>query len=414
MTTTGFRHNHYVPRWYQERFLPADRQQRELFCLDKTERSVRDSRGHRRTLPPVSREPLKKCFAQEDLYTLWFGGIPLTDLERRFFGELDSKGREAVVYWGDYAFQSIDDDAVLKLLTFMSTQKLRTPKGLDWLAARLGTRDPTTVLAGVAQFRMIFNALWTECVWQIADASASPTKFIVSDHPVTVYNRVYPPRHPPCQRSGDPDIHLNGTHTIFPLSLDKVLILTNLSWAINPYGSPAKERPHPIYEHDTFFDFTDIQLGRKLDEQEVRAINLIIKSRAYRYFAAAEEDWLYPERYLPKGKWSRLGGPYLLMPDPRSLHHGGEVGIGYEDGSTSAFDAYGRTPLHPDYGRESLPPAGRDPLMRFKGEFARMFGPVRRGWRHFDESGVDTDEHHEYHLSLDARGSRKRRGRKRD
>ena len=104
MTTTGFRHNHYVPRWYQERFLPADRQQRELFCLDKTERSVRDSRGHRRTLPPVSREPLKKCFAQEDLYTLWFGGIPLTDLERRFFGELDSKGREAVVYWGTTRF----------------------------------------------------------------------------------------------------------------------------------------------------------------------------------------------------------------------------------------------------------------------------------------------------------------------
>jgi hypothetical protein len=388
---TGFRHNHYVPRWYQERFLPADRQQRELFYLDKVERAVRDGRGRRRTLPPVSREPLKKCFAQRDLYTLWFGGISFTTLEQSFFGELDRKGREAVVYWGDYAFPSIDPDAFESLLTFMSAQKLRTPKGLDWLAARLGTRNPAIVLAQVVQLSNFFSSIWAECVWQIADASASATKFVVSDHPVTVYNRAHSPDHPRCQRSGDPDIHLNGTHTVFPLSLDKILILTNRSWARNPFGSPEKERPHPSYEHDTFFDFTDIQLGRKLNEQEVRAINLIIKSRAYRYCAAAEEDWLYPERHLPKGKWSRLGGdPYLLMPDPRSLNHGGEVIFGYEDGSTSSFDAYGRTPFNPDFGRDSLPSAGRDPLLRFKGEFARRCGPVRRGWRHLDESEVRT------------------------
>ena len=64
MTSEGFRHNHYVPRWYQERFLPAGLRQRELFYLDKTERSVRDGKGRRITLPVVSRQPLRKCFAQ--------------------------------------------------------------------------------------------------------------------------------------------------------------------------------------------------------------------------------------------------------------------------------------------------------------------------------------------------------------
>ena len=40
-----FRHNHYVPRWYQEKFLPAERKQRELFYLDKEPRAVRGEHG---------------------------------------------------------------------------------------------------------------------------------------------------------------------------------------------------------------------------------------------------------------------------------------------------------------------------------------------------------------------------------
>jgi hypothetical protein len=409
LSAAGFRHNHYVPRWYQERFLPDDRRQRELYRLDKVGQTVQDAKGQQLTPPPVSRRPLKDCFAQDDLYTLWFGNTSSTALERHFFGSLDSRGRDAVAHWTDYAWQSADGEAARNLLTFMSTQKLRTPKGLDWLAARLGTRQPAAILAAVVQLGQLFSSLWAECVWQIADATDSPTKFIVSDHPVTVYNRACPRHDALCKGAGDPDIHLNGTHTIFPLSLDKVLILTNRSWAIDPYRSPLEPRPHPDYQHDTFFSFLDIQLGRKLDEQEVRAINFIIKSRAYRYVAAAEEDWLFPERHLPKGKWSGLGGRHFLMPDPRSLTYGGEVMFGYDDDRPSLiFDAYGRTPSNPEYGHDLLPAPGEDPLYRFKGEFARMFGPTRRG-RRYDEAEVDTDEYHAYHLSLDTRGSQKRR-----
>ena len=38
------------------------------------------------------------------------------------------------------------------------------------------------------------------------------------------------------------------------------------------------------------FNFTDVQIGRMLSEDEVLMINSIIKRRAYRYIAAAEKE----------------------------------------------------------------------------------------------------------------------------
>jgi hypothetical protein len=138
---TDFRHNHYVPRWYQQRFLPAGRKQRELFYFHKEQRAVRDSKGRNHSLPEVERRTLRNCFAQRDLYTLAFRGILSTEFERSFFGQVDNKGRNAIAFWTEFDHTSIDPDAFLTILTYLSTQKLRTPKGLDWLAARVGSRD---------------------------------------------------------------------------------------------------------------------------------------------------------------------------------------------------------------------------------------------------------------------------------
>lgn len=399
MTSTEFRHNHYVPRWYQERFLPVDRNQRELYYLHKEPRTVRDGRDRRITLPEVEPQALKNCFAERDLYTLTFRDISSTDLERRFFGQIDREGRKAVNFWTKYDRTAYAGEALQPLLTYLSTQKLRTPKGLDWLAHQIDSRNPMTTLVNVVRFQQVFGAIWSECIWHIADASASPTKFIVSDHPITLYNRDYSPLHPQSRGSGDPDIRLNGTHTIFPLSMERVLILSNRSWATNPCGPPTKMRPNPQLERSSIFNQLEVQVGRQLGEDEVRRINFIIKSRAYRFVAAADTDWLYPERHLPKKiKWSRLSDGYLLFPDPRELHHGGEIIVGYADGGSMSRDAYGRTPLDPDYGKDSLPPAGKDPLRRFKGEFAQLFGPKRRG-HGLDQPDEDSDGMHELHLS---------------
>jgi hypothetical protein len=50
-------------------------------------------------------------------------------------------------------------------------------------------------------------------------------------------------------------------------------------------------------------------------EDEVLQINYITKRRAYRYIAAAREEWLYPERFISSDHWKKLGGGYLLMPE---------------------------------------------------------------------------------------------------
>jgi hypothetical protein len=148
------------------------------------------------------------------------------------------------------------------------------------------------------EIQNVYCATWTECVWLIADATKSDTKFIISDHPVTVYNRACFPGSDYGKGFNDPDIRMVATHTYFPLSIDKVLILTNLAWVRNPYQSEREPRPNPGLFRNTIFSLQDIQTCRSLSEQEVLEINYITKKRALRYVSAAEKEWLYPERRL--------------------------------------------------------------------------------------------------------------------
>jgi len=251
-------------------------------------------------------------------------------------------------------------------MLYLSTQKLRTPKGLGWLSSQVGDTDRNKTLGYMLEFQQLHGAIWTESVWLIADASQSETKFIISDHPVTVYNRRCGPRSIWCRDNNDPNIAFQGTHTIFPLSLEKILILTNLSWVRNPYQSEVRLRPNPNPWRTTIFSFLDIQTLRHLQEREVREINFIIKNRALRYIAAAKEEWLYPDRYVSKSNWNEFGHGYLLMPDPRGVQLGGEIFIGYQGGGSASFDAYGRRPWQPDYDKESKGLRGGSSLDRFK------------------------------------------------
>ena len=151
---------------------------------------------------------------------------------------------------------------------------------------------------------------------------------------------------------------------------------------------------------------TDIQTARFLSEEEVRQINFIIKSRAHRYIAAAKEDWLYPEKYISKSDWYNYGYGYLLMPDPRAVVYGGQIIIGHKDGTASAFDEYGRRPGQEGFKGFDKSGVEEDwnTLHRFQGEFARIFGPYRRG-RAFNTTKIDNerddDEYHQYHLNLE-------------
>lgn len=162
-----YRHNHYVPVWYQKRFLPPGQADRELQYLDFQPGFFIDGRGVRHEKRAVRRQGFRLCFAQDDLYTVNFKGVDYTQVEQSFFGHVDSNGKTAVGFWGGFehfgSYGDRKDDPFNNLLLYMSTQKLRTPKGLGWLAEqvrmRLRTDDKNAVLKAMIDLRHLYSAV---------------------------------------------------------------------------------------------------------------------------------------------------------------------------------------------------------------------------------------------------------------
>jgi hypothetical protein len=416
-----YKENHYVPCWYQERFMPITGE-RKFRYLDLTPEHFRDPKGVLRTKTDLRRWGAASCFKETDLYTVRYGQYESTDIEQFFFGKVDDEGRKAVEFFSRYnSFEELHAGVspgkmFNSLLTYMSVQKFRTPKGLRYLSILIRELDKNRLLIELQRLQNLHCAIWTECVWSIASADNTATKFIVTDHPVTVYNREIFPNGEYATTYTDPDIRMNGTHTFFPLSPARILILTNLSWARNPYGKGTELRPNPKLFRSAMFNFTDVQTGRQLEEIEVNQINFIMKRRAHRFIAAAQEEWLYPEPNIPSDHWRKLDDRYLLMPDPRCLYMGGQIIIGYEGGGGETFDEYGRRPGQKGFRKDADATESRT-LRAFQGEFARLFGPTRRGVN--DGPGgrhdkVDDPDFHQYHLDLEKKnlptGFKQRRG----
>jgi hypothetical protein len=166
------------------------------------------------------------------------------------------------------------------------------------------------------------------------------------------------------------------------------------------------------------FNFMQIQTECMLSDTEVCEINYIIKTRARRYVAAARKEWLYPERHIPTEFWDKLDDGYLLMPDPRSVTFSTEIIIGYKDNRSDAFDEYGRKPWQKGYGDKDRQEQEIATLHAFQGEFARVFGPKRRGVS-FEfgskTNPVDSPEYHAYHLRMEGKfkPAKANRGRRR-
>lgn len=400
---TNYRLNHYVPVWFQERFIPTTCRERKFYYLDMRPETVY-SNGRRHTRNAILRWGPGNCFCEHDLYTTKYGQWISTEIEEKFFGPLDASARDSIDYFASFKHPSAEDEHFRRLMLYMSIQKLRTPKGMQYLSELTRQTERNLVLLQLQRLQQLFCAIWTECIWSIADASNSAVKLLLSDHPVSVYNQACFPASDWCRDFRDPAIWQTGTHTLFPLSPDKLLILTNLSWVRYPYGNPLKDRPNPDPFRPAMFNFMQIQTGRTLSLEEVLAINYIIKMRAFRYIAAPEKDWLYPERSLKGSRWDAFGKSYLLMPDPRSVCFSSEVIIGYKDERADSFDAYGRKPWHRDYDDKAQHNSEWETFHAFQGEFARLFGPKRRG-RAFEFGRVDdeqdSDEYHKYHLRLE-------------
>jgi hypothetical protein len=307
----------------------------------------------RRALLPWSPE---RCFYKDNLYTLKLGNWTTDDFEKRFFGKIDTYGREAVQLFGDFngvgqCFKTNPGDFVHKafgiLPQYMDAQRFRTPRGLDFLQSVVKAKNSNQTLMAMQQLYRFHTTMWMEGVWEIVRARQSQTKFIVTDGPVTFFNRRMFPSELTYPNDAGPE--KIGTRTLFPLGLDACLIITHLQLARNPWRNPTESRVNARAYQQTMFKMTDAQFGRELEEDEVLRINYILKRRATRYIAAAGEEWLYPERYVSTTNWAKLDDDWFLLPHLYKVPFHSEIMVGWKDGSVWAQDEYGRNPGNPTY-----------------------------------------------------------------
>ncbi|MEJ1966520.1 MAG: hypothetical protein WDO56_35260 [Gammaproteobacteria bacterium] len=179
------------------------------------------------------------------------GGAPNDEIERYLFGEIDDNGARAVR-------ALVENDLVamhthfLHFFEYLSTQKVRTPKGLDWIRRRYPALSQIELMVEMQALRRMHCTMWLESVREIVSAEDSEVKFVVTDHPVTTYNAACPPASQLCQYPEDPPISLIGTQTLFALDATHCLILTNLEYAKSPGTADLlKERTNARYGGQT-------------------------------------------------------------------------------------------------------------------------------------------------------------------
>ena len=341
--------HHYVPRWYQKRFLPKG--QKTLYYLDlKPDTiSIGDVKYRKKALRFW--EPAR-CFCATDLYSLRFGNETTDVLEKRLFGIVDKRGAAAAEFFRYYDhFKDGTHEAYQDILAYLGAQRFRTPHGLDWLAKYMGLRDKNATLIAMRQLFQQYGTMWTEGIWEIVHARQSPTKFIISDVPVTFFNRnIIPGGYP---YPGIDDFPMIGTRTIFPLSADSCLIITHLQLIRNPWNNPVERRVNARIFQQTMAYLPGIQFDRELEEDEVLRINLILKRWAKRYIAAPNQESLYPERKVGNIHWTKLDHDWFLFPNLWKVQFTTGIMVGYRGGGAWGMDEYGRNPWHPGYQDEA-------------------------------------------------------------
>lgn len=342
------RKNHYVPVWYQKGFQFSSTGN---WLLDISAPRLRPDGTPIVLLP--RRRPADSSFWENELYVTRFGEVINDEVETILFQEIDNFGANAV-----RAFVDGDERAMHSqlepLLSYLGAQKLRTPKGLAWIQARYPALSKVELLIELQHLRHMFGTLWAESVREIVSAESSEVKFLVSDHPVTMFNSALPEDAPQFSDPMDPPLTWNGTQTIFALDAQHLLILTHLPFAKDPSQvEAAAKRINARYFGETLMQTDTLIRTRRFNTNQVIAVNAWLKSRARRYIAAAESEWLYPEAH---GRSKPEALAQLLQPPRDGLwRYADEIHIGYKDGSHGYRDQYGRTSKDHEIVAKQLP-----------------------------------------------------------
>jgi hypothetical protein len=314
-------------------------------------RDIKLPDGSNKTVYSQKWQTAAQRFYEKDLYSTFFGEEVNDEIEQKLFGPIDDNGSKAI-----RAFLTDDQSqwhhSFQDLFAYLDAQKLRTPKGLDWIASKYPELNQHQLMMEMQALRSMHCTIWSEGVRELVSAEDSDIKFIVSDHPVTIYNHACTPESELCAYPNDPDISLNGSQTIFPLDKNRCLILTNLDYAQDPgHTNPIKQRINATRIRRSMVKTIEFIHSRKLSAADVTKINHIIKSRSQSSVAAGKEEWLYPEKELTCD-WSDI--KEVLAPPSNELYKfGGELYARFEDGSVYYQDAYGRT-ANDDYLKKGI------------------------------------------------------------
>lgn len=347
---TKRRNNHYVPRWYQEGFFEPGRSAYSYLDLSPPQHALSDGRVVTEKSKFVS--PTSRAFCKRDLYSTFFGKSVNDEIERKLFGDIDTRGAHAV-----RAFLGEDVGEWHRHFTtffeYLDVQKIRTPKGLDWLRAQYPRLTQNELMFEMQGIRMMHCTIWTEGVREIVSAQDADVKFIVSDHPVTIYNHAIPPDGTGDDYLNEPSIALKGSQTIFPLNRDFCLILTNLEYAQDNSANPLEKRTFAGNYRNSMVRTDAFIRTRKLTSGEVIRVNRVLKARAKRYIAAGKEEWLYPETWSAE-PWADLRGVFL-PPKNGLWHFGGEMYARFDNGEVYYQDAFGRTEKEREFLKKKPP-----------------------------------------------------------
>jgi hypothetical protein len=258
---------------------------------------------------------------------------------------------------------------------------------LDWLRAQYPRLTQNALMLEMQGIRMMHCTIWTEGVREIVSAQNADVKFIVSDHPVTIFNYAIPPSATGTVYPNEPSIALKGSQTIFALNRDFCLILTNLEYAQDHSAIPLEKRTFAGNYRNSMVRPDAFIRTRKLKSEEVNRVNRVLKARSKQYIAAGKEEWLYPETssFEP---WANLRSTFL--PPPTDIwRFGGEIYAGFDSGEVRYQDAFGRTEKEREFLKKkppSKPPRARDLCGCGSG---RVFGaccehkpvPLRPTWK---------------------------------
>ncbi|MFC1652835.1 DUF4238 domain-containing protein [Planctomycetota bacterium] len=342
--------HHYVPIWYQKRFLAEDAKQ--YYCQRIIKSKVLDSNGTPFSESKVHPVAPVNCFLEKRLYTINLFGVRDEEIEQRLFNSIDNAGGKSLdtVVEEEGWCQEGGIDRWHQFMDIMGAQKLRTPKGLDWIRSLLKiraesavyfTENRNIVLENMTYMLQMFSTIWTESEWEILSANNADIGFIISDHPVTAYNHQCPPKSTYCNYPLDPPISLIGTRTIYPLDKKHCLVLTNRQYAYDPDKvDPLNERINARYFDKAIFSFTDVIRERELSDTEVHMINYVTKARARECIAGGVKEWLFPEKHLSGLEWKDIDA--LLQIPQINVKRTTSLFFSYRDGTTVGYDAFGR------------------------------------------------------------------------